>query len=136
MAIQEHLTAAARSDQVVIDQVDECIQLAQQGCPNSLGQLYERCQRYLLLIANNELGEEFRAKLGPSDIVQETLLKRNANLIGLKAAPTRSCELGYERSCSTACATRADASKSAVSAICGENDPCMQCCPRTPTFAN
>lgn len=56
-------------------EADECLQLARDGCTASLGELYERCRRYLLLIANRELDGQLRAKLGPSDIVQETLLK-------------------------------------------------------------
>lgn len=54
--------------------LDASIRLARTGCAQSLGELYEGCRRYLLLIANQELDDEFRAKLGPSDLVQETLL--------------------------------------------------------------
>jgi len=45
----------------------------------ALGELYERCRRYLLLIANQEVGLQLRGKLGPSDIVQETLLRAQRN---------------------------------------------------------
>jgi RNA polymerase sigma-70 factor (ECF subfamily) len=63
------------SDHQLAEQVDECIRLAQSGCPHALGDLYEKCQRYLLLIANRELDVQLRAKLGPSDLVQDTMLK-------------------------------------------------------------
>lgn len=46
----------------------------------ALGELYERCRRYLLLIANHEVGPHLRGKLGPSDIVQETLLRAQRKL--------------------------------------------------------
>ncbi len=59
--------------------VEEQIRRARDGCTTSLGELYERCRRYLLLIANHELDEDLRAKLGPSDIVQETLCKAQSN---------------------------------------------------------
>lgn len=56
-------------------QVEDCIRQAQAGCSHALGQLYDQCQRYLLLIANRELDDQLRAKFGTSDIVQETMLK-------------------------------------------------------------
>jgi len=62
-------------DAVLVAEVDECIRQAQQGCSHALGHLYKQCHRYLLLIANRELDEQLRAKVGPSDIVQETMLK-------------------------------------------------------------
>ncbi len=74
MGSSQDLTSDYQPDRPAIDSVDECIRLAQGGCAESLGQLYERCRRYLLLIANQELDSELRAKLGPSDLVQETLL--------------------------------------------------------------
>jgi RNA polymerase sigma-70 factor (ECF subfamily) len=40
----------------------------------SRGILTERCRRYLLLIANQDLDTELRVKIGASDLVQETLL--------------------------------------------------------------
>jgi len=64
---------------LVLDAVDEQIRLAQGGCTIALGELYQRCHRYLLLIANQEVSSQISAKLGASDIVQDTLLKAHRN---------------------------------------------------------
>jgi RNA polymerase sigma-70 factor (ECF subfamily) len=47
---------------------------ARGGSIESLGSLLEACRQYLLLIANEELSQSLTAKLGGSDLVQETLL--------------------------------------------------------------
>jgi RNA polymerase sigma-70 factor, ECF subfamily len=43
-------------------------------------QLIESCRRYLLLVANRELDGDLRAKVGPSDLVQDTLLEAQREL--------------------------------------------------------
>ncbi len=48
---------------------------ARAGCDHSFDQLAEQCRAYLLHMANRELGEDLRAKVGASDLVQETLLE-------------------------------------------------------------
>ena len=45
---------------------------AKHGSAEAVGELIEACRNYLLLIANQELPGALRAKLGPSDIVQDT----------------------------------------------------------------
>ena len=46
------------------------------GVPaNELGELFEGCRQYLLVIAEQELGDDLRAKAGASDLVQETFLQ-------------------------------------------------------------
>jgi len=77
---------AAIDDDVLIAEVDECIRQAQQGCSHALGHLYKQCHLYLLLIANRELDEQLRAKFGPSDVVQETMLKAQRNFQGFAGA--------------------------------------------------
>ena len=47
---------------------------ARGGCSGSVGRLAERYRRYLLHVANESLSPALRAKVGASDIVQETLL--------------------------------------------------------------
>ena len=75
-------TWGAFDDDLLVVEVDECIHQAQQGCSHSLGHLYKQCHRYLLLIANRELDVQLRAKLGPSDVVQETMLKAQRSFEG------------------------------------------------------
>jgi RNA polymerase sigma-70 factor (ECF subfamily) len=48
---------------------------ARAGSPEALGQALEACRGYLLLIAQQELQPELRAKGGASDLVQETFVK-------------------------------------------------------------
>src|SRR5262249_55120994 len=45
---------------------------ARTGCGNSFDQLTTRCRAYLLHIANQELSTDLQAKVGASDLVQET----------------------------------------------------------------
>jgi RNA polymerase sigma-70 factor, ECF subfamily len=47
---------------------------ARAGSAEALGQALEACRAYLLLIAQQELDPELRAKGGASDLVQETLV--------------------------------------------------------------
>ncbi len=72
----------AIDDDELAAEVDDCICQAQLGCSHALGHLYKQCHRYLLLIANRELDEQLRAKIGPSDIVQETMLKAQRSFEG------------------------------------------------------
>jgi RNA polymerase sigma-70 factor (ECF subfamily) len=48
---------------------------ARGGSAEALGQALEACRGYLLLIAQQELDADLRAKGGASDLVQETFLK-------------------------------------------------------------
>src|SRR5437667_11805139 len=48
---------------------------AHAGSVEALGQVLEACRGYLLLIAQQELDPELRAKGGASDLVQETFVK-------------------------------------------------------------
>lgn len=50
------------------------IEAARCGCNESFGLLAEHCRQYLLLIAAGQLGDDLRAKVAPSDLVQETLV--------------------------------------------------------------
>ena len=55
--------------------VPKWIAEAQQGNREALGRLLEMCRRYLLLAANQELTPALRAKVAPSDIVQDTMME-------------------------------------------------------------
>jgi RNA polymerase sigma-70 factor (ECF subfamily) len=48
---------------------------ARAGSAEALGRALEACRGYLLLIAQQELDDDLRAKGGASDLVQETFLK-------------------------------------------------------------
>ncbi|MCA9198768.1 MAG: sigma-70 family RNA polymerase sigma factor [Planctomycetales bacterium] len=51
------------------------IMAARNGSSEALGQLLEQYRAYLLVVAHDEMDATFRAKAGPSDMVQETLLE-------------------------------------------------------------
>ena len=51
------------------------IDAAKGGCHESFGVLAEHCRQYLLLVASGELPHDLRAKIAPSDVVQETLVR-------------------------------------------------------------
>jgi RNA polymerase sigma-70 factor (ECF subfamily) len=48
---------------------------ARNGSSQALGQLLEACRPYLLLITNQQLEAALQAKVGPSDIVQDTMME-------------------------------------------------------------
>ncbi len=52
----------------------EQLSKARHGSDEALGQVFESCRTYLMLVANRELDRDLRAKLGPSDLVQETFV--------------------------------------------------------------
>jgi RNA polymerase sigma-70 factor (ECF subfamily) len=52
--------------------VEQWIAAARNGSREALGQLLEACRQYLLLVANQELPANLRAKVGASDLVQDT----------------------------------------------------------------
>jgi RNA polymerase sigma-70 factor (ECF subfamily) len=49
--------------------------LARQGSQAALGQILEHCRPYLLLVANQEVPTDLQGKIGPSDLVQESLFR-------------------------------------------------------------
>ena len=53
-------------------QAQSLLAQARAGSPQALGQLLETFRAYLLAVAGEELDSELRAKVGPSDVVQET----------------------------------------------------------------
>ena len=52
---------------------------ARRGSGEALGQLLESCRNYLLLVSNQELGTDLQAKVGGSDVVQQTFLEAKEN---------------------------------------------------------
>ena len=57
------------------DELDRWVVAACDGSDEALGKVLQACRGYLLSIANRELDSGVGAKLGASDIVQETLLE-------------------------------------------------------------
>jgi len=59
------------------DDLDDLLCAARKGSLTALSLLLEGCRDYLLLVANQELGRDLQAKVGASDLVQETVFKAN-----------------------------------------------------------
>ncbi len=55
--------------------VVRALDTARRGCAQTFGQLTEQCRAYLLHVATRELSADLQAKVGASDLVQETLLE-------------------------------------------------------------
>ncbi len=66
----------ASSTRSSIDQNDflQLIRNAKGGCSDSLEELIRECQPYLLAIANAEIDADLAAKVGASDLVQNSML--------------------------------------------------------------
>src|SRR5262245_12105550 len=60
------------------------LEAARAGSPEALGQALEACRAYLLLIAQQEIAPELRAKGGASDLVQETFLEAQRDFAGFQ----------------------------------------------------
>jgi RNA polymerase sigma-70 factor (ECF subfamily) len=56
-------------------QIEQWIAGARQGSREALGKILEAFRPYLLLIGNESLNDDLQAKVGASDLVQETFLK-------------------------------------------------------------
>lgn len=54
--------------------VELLVEQARGGSKAALGELLQRCQRYLLLVANNALDSDLRPKAAASDLVQDTFV--------------------------------------------------------------
>jgi RNA polymerase sigma-70 factor (ECF subfamily) len=57
------------------DMVNRWIEAARRGSPAALGQVLDHFRPYLLALANRELEPDLQAKLGASDLVQDTFLE-------------------------------------------------------------
>lgn len=61
------------SHQNGLERLDELLGDARGGSREALGELLDGCRQYLLLMADQLLAPQLRAKIGASDVVQETL---------------------------------------------------------------
>lgn len=66
------------------DDFEQLISDAKAGSGEALGRLVESCRPYLMLIANQDLDPKLRAKLGASDVVQETLVAAQHGIGGFR----------------------------------------------------
>lgn len=82
------MTVANHSSQEDNEKTDghfaRLIELARNGDPQAVGELIREYRDYLLLIANREFDQGLRAKLGPSDVVQQSLMAAQQNLAGFR----------------------------------------------------
>ena len=53
---------------------DQLIAEARRGVPDRLGQLLDTYRNYLELLAKTQIDDKLRARISPSDLVQETML--------------------------------------------------------------
>ncbi|MEZ6134265.1 MAG: hypothetical protein R3C53_05070 [Pirellulaceae bacterium] len=56
------------------------IRQARNGDQAAMGQLVETYRNYLLLIANRNLGADLQAKVGASDVVQQSMLNAQQHI--------------------------------------------------------
>lgn len=64
----------------------QLLSAAQGGDELAFNQLAERMHRYLLLVADRQLDSQLRRRVGASDLVQETLVRAEANLAQFEGA--------------------------------------------------
>lgn len=57
------------------------ITAARRGAPDAIGQLFESARGHLLHCADRELPADLRAKIGPSDVVQETAVDMQRDFV-------------------------------------------------------
>jgi RNA polymerase sigma-70 factor (ECF subfamily) len=55
------------------DSFEQLLQAARKGDRNAMNQIIDECRDYLLLVANQEIETAIQAKLGASDLVQQSL---------------------------------------------------------------
>jgi RNA polymerase sigma-70 factor (ECF subfamily) len=78
------MTFGGDSGLPVADRWAALIQAVRQGDPKALGEALEPLRDYLLLVANEELESDLRAKVGGSDLVQETFLGAQRDLASFR----------------------------------------------------
>jgi len=64
---------------------------ARAGCPKSLGKVFEAMRGKLLMLADRELPEALRPKIGPSDLVQETAIDMQHNFAHFRGTTAEEC---------------------------------------------
>ena len=85
------------------------------GAADRLGELLDSYRNYLYLLASTQIDPRLRAKVSPSDLVQETMLGAIATSMRFKATPNGNLSPGCVRFSSIACMCSS-------SSICSRND--------------
>ena len=62
------------------------LERARRGDDSALGELLELYRQYLTLLTRARIGRKVQAKIGPSDVVQETLLKAQQAFVQFRGA--------------------------------------------------
>lgn len=70
---------SARPEHPDDNQINEWLRQAREGSRNALGHALDACRQYLLMVANEHLPRELRAKAGPSDLVNVTIVEAVKN---------------------------------------------------------
>lgn len=70
---------------------DDLIQRARCGVPVAMARIFEAARSQLLELAERELPREMRAKVGPSDVVQETAVDMHAGFRRFTGTTTEEC---------------------------------------------
>jgi RNA polymerase sigma-70 factor (ECF subfamily) len=63
---------------------DESLARARGGCASTAGRLFDQFRGYLLAIANHRLDDRLQAKMGGSDLVQQTLENAHRDFAGFR----------------------------------------------------
>jgi RNA polymerase sigma-70 factor (ECF subfamily) len=58
---------------------EQLLRQARAGSPAAVGRLLDQCRGYLTVIVQQEIGDQIRAKVAPSDVVQESLVEAYRN---------------------------------------------------------
>jgi RNA polymerase sigma-70 factor (ECF subfamily) len=64
---------------------------ARRGRPDAIGQIFEAARGHLLQLAARELPAELRAKIGPSDLVQETAVDMHRDFAQFNGTTAEEC---------------------------------------------
>lgn len=73
------------------DDIAALLTAARSGAPDALGRIFEAARGHLLELADRELPPELRAKMGPSDLVQETAVEMQRGFAGFVGTTPEEC---------------------------------------------
>jgi len=71
--------------------IRDLIDRARRGVPEAVGQILEAARGQLLELADQELPEDLRAKIGPSDVVQETAVEAHRDFADFTGTTVEEC---------------------------------------------